>query len=203
MYCSNCGAQNEENARFCATCGANLEAADQEKAVTTPVENTVSEPVYEEYAEPAYDNYDYAEEAYEEAPVKDPGKGLAITGLILGIVSVALPLLNCLCGCVPIISYIVMFIAGLAPFTAVAGIICSAIAMSKSKKAGCKNSMAVIGLILSIVAVVIAIISIIIGIISIVLYGGASILGALMDSGSSSYPSYDYGSAVKDYYYYY
>lgn len=199
MYCSNCGAQNEENVRFCATCGANLEAADKEQTVAAPVENTVSEPVYEDYAEPAYDNYDYAEEAYEEAPVKDPGKGLAITGLILGIVSVALPILNCLCGCVPIISYIVMFIAGLAPFTAVAGIICSAIAMSKSKKAGCKNSMAVIGLILSIVAVVIAIISTIIGIISIVLYGGASILGALSEMSSSS----DYGSAVNDYYYYY
>ena len=203
MYCSNCGAQNEENVRFCATCGANLEAADKEQTVAAPVENTVSEPVYEDYAEPAYDNYDYAEEAYEEAPAKDPGKGLAITGLILGIVSVALPILNCLCGCVPIISYIVMFIAGLAPFTAVAGIICSAIAMSKSKKAGCKNALAVVGLILSIVAVVVALITLLINILLAIFVGGTSILGALMDSGSSSYPSYDYGSSVNDYYYYY
>ena len=60
MYCKNCGTNNESNSQFCSNCGASL--ANEQPVVT-------SAPVY------------------NAAPVAQPGKGLAIAGMVCGIVS--------------------------------------------------------------------------------------------------------------------
>ena len=86
---------------------------------------------------------------YESAPVNQgqPGasKGFTIAGLVLGIVAI-----------------VFIFIPGvsfLGWICSIVGIILSAVAISQSKKAGEKNSMAVAGLVLSIIAIVIGVIA--------------------------------------------
>ncbi len=98
MVCNKCGAPLEENAQFCMNCGA---------PVQTPAETPVQEqPVY---AAPVM-----------ETPAKQPGKGLAIASLVLGIVSFL---------CFPYI-------------TGILGIVFGGVAKSK----GCRSGMATAGI---------------------------------------------------------
>ena len=94
----------------------------------------------------------YADEVLDVSPATDPGKTLGIVALILGIVAL---LTSFVC-------------TGLCTFfiplgCAIAGIIVAVIGMKKSKQAGFKNTLALIGMILSIAGLVIFPISIIIG----------------------------------------
>ncbi len=68
MVCNFCGTQNNDDAAFCAGCGASLVPAAPEAAPVAP-----AAPVY--YAAPT------------AAPAVVPGKGLAIAALVLGIIS--------------------------------------------------------------------------------------------------------------------
>ena len=120
MFCPNCGGQNPDNATFCATCGTSFA---QQQAPVAPVYGGA--PVG----------------GYAPAPVDNPGKGLGIAGMILGIISLAF-----------------FCLWYLAIPCAVASIILSAIGMSKSKNAGMKNGMATAGLICSIISVALALI---------------------------------------------
>ncbi len=156
MICKACNAENKDGALFCANCGATLE---QESVVV---------------------------EATEVAPeievATDPGKGLGITALILGIAGLVLATL-CACGCsctLPIASIIP---SGVGFILSVVGMILGIVASKKSKAAGCKNTMATIGMILGIVGVVLGIVSIVVGII----FGIIGGVGTLMTAAGSSY----------------
>ena len=130
MICKACNAENENGAQFCVNCGAALE---QEAA---PVEEVVA-PV-EEVAAPA-------EEATEEIPAADPGKLLNLISLICGAVGLVFSsLCTCLGGCLG--GFIPMLIG-------VAAIVTGLLGMNKSKAAGFKNTLGLIGLILGIASV--------------------------------------------------
>ena len=88
------------------------------------------------------------EEIAPETVTTDPGKTLGIIALVLGIVSLVLgTVCNCFFGC----------LGGLVPAAiAIAGIVCGALGMKKSKEAGFSNKLALVGLILSIATFVVA-----------------------------------------------
>lgn len=87
------------------------------------------------------------------APAANPGKVLGIVSLILGIVSLVLGL-PCSCACACLGSFL--------PFCcSIGGIITGALGMKKSSDAGMKNTLALVGLILSIVAVIVCVLFII------------------------------------------
>lgn len=97
MFCNNCGAQNDPGASFCTECGSSLNVIP-----TTPENNhTVNN------SQPA-----------------QPANGLAIAGMVCGIVS-------CLC-IVPIV-------------TGVLGIIFGCVAKSKGNKSGMATAGIVCG----------------------------------------------------------
>lgn len=62
MFCNNCGTNNQEGVQFCANCGTALQNNGA---------NNAQQPTYQTYQKPA----------------AQPGKGLAIASLVLGIVS--------------------------------------------------------------------------------------------------------------------
>ncbi|MBQ3215447.1 MAG: DUF4190 domain-containing protein [Oscillospiraceae bacterium] len=120
MFCPNCGAQNADNAPFCANCGSRFEQQ-------APAAPTYAPPVAPAYAPTT---------GYVPAAVSNPGKGVGIAAMILGILSLVL-------WC-----YIWVSIpAGLV------GLILGAIGIKKSKDAGMGNGMAVAGLVTSIVGI--------------------------------------------------
>lgn len=113
-----------------------------------PVPDAYSTPVappapdaYATPAPPAYAQPAYTPPAYAPPAAADPGRTLGIVGLILAF------------------------------FVSLAGIIVSAIALSRSKKAGYRNGIALTGLILSIVFFVIGLIVTILIIVGIVALG--------------------------------
>ena len=119
MRCKYCGSSVEENDSFCQVCGRSLSAdadpVQPEASIQTEVLGT----------QPAVSRNEV-----EEA-VKNSKNSLAVTSLILGILSI--------------------FCCGL--FTAPAGIILSAFGLSSNKK-----GMAIAGMILSIVSIVIGVV---------------------------------------------
>lgn len=114
-----------------------------------------------------------------------PSKALGIVSLILGALSLVSQFC---CSCIPMVGGC---LSSLAPIFAIVGIVLACIQMSKAKKAGIKDVMAIIGLILSIVGLVASIIASIILICTYGLSFFTGILGGMADSGYS------------DYYYYY
>ena len=116
MFCPNCGAQNADNVAFCASCGANLGA---------------QQPVYQAPVQPVY-----------QQPIQQPvpGKGMGITGMVLGIVALVL-------FCMWYVSI---------P-SAIVGAILSGVALKKAQEVGKKNGMATAGLVCSCIALGIAI----------------------------------------------
>jgi F0F1-type ATP synthase membrane subunit c/vacuolar-type H+-ATPase subunit K len=87
------------------------------------------------YGQQGYGQQGYGQQAYAAPPAEDPGKTLGIIGLVLSF------------------------------FTAIIGLIISIVALRKSKKAGFKNTPALIGIIVGILSTIVAII---IGIVSVV-----------------------------------
>lgn len=167
MFCTKCGAQLEDGAKVCNACGEAIaetntasEAVAEATEKVTEVVGTVTNKVDEVLKDDA----------------NDPGKTLGLVSLILGIVSIALgTVCSCLVACVG---------GPLSSALSIAGIICGAIGMKKSKDAGFKNTKATVGLILSIVAIVLMVISLIL---SFVIGFGA---GLFSEMGSSSYYYY-------------
>ncbi len=121
MICNNCGTENENGCKFCAKCGA---------ALSAPVETTYASPA-PTYAPPvnnAYNaNYNYATQNPQPAAQANPGKGLAIAGMVCGILSF----------------FCFAYILG------TLGIIFGAIAKNK----GCRSGMATAGIVCGVIGV--------------------------------------------------
>ncbi len=166
MFCTKCGSPLPEDG-ICKVCAVN------EEPVAEPVAEPVTELVEEPVAEPT-------EEAAPELPAVDPGKTLGIISMILGIVAV---LLNTVCSCIPLIG---CFTTTIAIIAAIAGAVLGFIAMSKSKAAGFKNTLALVGVILSIASVALCLINLIITLI----FGSVSTLFSTTGSSSSNYSYY-------------
>lgn len=104
---------------------------------------------------------------YDESPVEavDPGKKSGTVAMVLGIVAAVIAVMGCCCA---YISFLPLPIA-------IVGAIMSLVAMSKSKKAGFKNTNALVGLILSLVSLLLTLAMLIYIIIVIALYGFAGL----------------------------
>ena len=158
MFCKNCGAQLSEGAAFCPNCG-------------TAVVKDVAEPVYQQPAEPQQPVYQqpvYQQPVYQPvvngAPRSNPGKGMGIAALVMGIVSCCffwIPYFNIIC--------LMMCIAG---------VILSAIGIKKSKSAGASVGVSVAGLVLSSIGLVLSLISCVV------------VLGLLAEASSHPYRYY-------------
>ena len=109
MTCKNCGTELEEGVAFCSNCGAQVPAAPNPTYTVEP-----------------------------QRAATDPGKGLGIVSLILGIVS--------------------MVSLGF-PAASVVGIILGSIGKKKSAEAGFANGPAKIGTILSIIGLILFVIA--------------------------------------------
>ena len=121
MFCPNCGTQNAEGTAFCAGCGANLNAKQA----------PVQQPVYQQpvYQQPVY-----------QQPAANPGKGLGITGMVLGIVA------------------LVFFCSWYISIPcAIIGAALSGVSMKKAQDAGAKNGLAVAGLVCSVIALAVCV----------------------------------------------
>ncbi len=81
-------------------------------------------------------------------PVANPGKGLSIAGMVLGIVSLAVL-------CIPYVNFLSLICA-------IVGLILSIMGKKKSKAANAPTGMATAGIVLSIIALAIAIIVVLI-----------------------------------------
>ena len=126
MVCKNCGSYNDDSANFCIGCGNALSEQQEHNDAENINQgynnySNVNTPPAASYNQP-YNNYNQ----YPPAPV--PGKGLAIAGMVCGIVSLALCMLV-----VPAILGIVF--GGVAKSKgykggeATAGIVCGAVAL--------------------------------------------------------------------------
>lgn len=129
MFCPNCGAQNADNAPFCANCGSRFE----QQAPAAPVYNPA--PGYAPVAP-----------GYTPAPVANPGKGMGIASMVLGILAILL-----LCTS---LTYVAIACA-------IVGCILGGLGMKKSKEVGMSNGMGVAGLVCSIIALALCVIAII------------------------------------------
>lgn len=159
MVCKNCGMENAEDFAFCAGCGATLDEVE-----AAPEETTVPE-------------YTYEAEAFEDTtPASDPGKVFGIIALICGIVAVLVPF-GCFCMCGGCFSPLLGILCG------GAAIVLGVIGMNKSKAAGYKNTLGVVGMILGILALVGCLLFALIN----CLFVGASGFMSALDSSSSYY----------------
>jgi len=148
MECKNCGTNNQDNAKFCSGCGADLslqnageglDANAQQQVYTAPQQNQnyTQAPNYQapNYNQnPNYNqtpNYNQGQPqgyGYNAAPVADPGKGMAIAAMVLGIVSFfCFPAIT---GALGIIFGCVAKGKGSRSGMALAGIICGAIGIA-------------------------------------------------------------------------
>lgn len=160
MECKNCGTSNQDNAKFCAGCGADLSLqnageglninAQEQQVYTAPQQDQNYTQNYNQapnYQNPQYNqnynqNYNQGQPqgyGYNTAPIAPPaaGKGMAIAALVLGIVSFF---------CFPAI-------------TGTLGIIFGCVAKGK----GCRSGMATAGIICGAIGIALWIIMLILG----------------------------------------
>ncbi len=141
MFCPNCGTPVNENQSNCTSCGASLNAQSVGAGGQVP-------------------NPPYAPQTIPVTNTKTPGLGLAITSMVLGIVS------------------LVLFCAvWLAIICAIVGVTLGGIALWKAKQVNAKSGMAVAGIACSCVSLGILIIYAIL--VATVFAEGAAILGGL------------------------
>lgn len=115
MFCEKCGTEVAEGINVCPNCGTLVEE---------PAQPNVPQPAYSAPAQP------YEPQPVNGAPAEKPatpGKGLAIAGMILGIISLL---------CFPAV-------------TGTLGIIFGAVAKSK----GCKSGMATAGIVCGVIGI--------------------------------------------------
>ncbi len=115
MFCHNCGTQINENQSNCTNCGALLNP-----------QNASLQPQHE---------LSYATEKTQEKEKIQGITGLAVTSMVLGIVSLVL-----------------FCVAWLAIICAIIGACLGGVALSKAKRAGIKSGMAVAGIVCSVIA---------------------------------------------------
>ena len=145
---------------FCTKCGSSL----SENGVCPVCDVPVSDPINPELV-------------FDQPPAaSNPGKGLGITGMVMGIVSL---LCNTVCSC--------MYGSVLGFPLSIVGLILSIIAKKKSKAAGCSNGMATAGLITSIISIAICALAVIGIILYFVFVVGLTALSTTEAAGASSY----------------
>lgn len=143
MFCTKCGSSLSENG-ICPVCDV-------------PVHNPIN-----------------PELILEQPPAaSNPGKGLGIAGMILGIISLVF---NTVCACLG------GSILG-APLSVI-GLILSIIGKKKSKAAGCSNGMATAGLVMNLISVIIVALAIL----AIVVYFAFIVVAALMTGSAAVEP---------------
>ncbi len=69
MFCPKCGANNAENSRFCASCGADMTASAQ------PQQPQYQQPQYQQpqYQQPQYQQPPYQQPPYQQPPQQPSG----------------------------------------------------------------------------------------------------------------------------------
>ena len=130
MFCTKCGKLNEDTAHFCGSCGMALTAPQPGYQASSD-----SQSVYQVQSWPVSPAWQAPEK------VKVPGRGLSVFGLILSLLA----------------SILASFWEISAVF-ALLGIAVSALAQTRSIKAGQSNGLAVVALIGGIVALAMAVI---------------------------------------------
>ncbi len=130
MICEKCGTFNNDEAAFCTTCGADMKAqAPVAPAQPNPYQSNPYQNPYQPQNPNPYQNPYQPQNPYGAPPVApaQPGKGLAIAGMVLGIISLL---------CFPYITGVLAIIFG---------------AVAKSK--GCKSGMATAAVVLGAIGV--------------------------------------------------
>lgn len=153
MFCAKCGVQNDDNLNFCANCGAPLKEA---APVVTETPAEPGQPVYQAPVapqQPVYQAPPVPVSPVYPAPAAPivPGKGLGITGMVLGIISLV---------------FFCVFYIGLP--CAIIGLVLSIVSASKAKSVGQKNGMATAGIICSAISIGLGLIVILLGVIGII-----------------------------------
>lgn len=191
MNCKYCGAPIGDFDNNCSQCGAPVvrENAQPEATVEQPAypQNDYQQPVnnyqpandYQQpvdnyqpandFQQPAYAQNGYPQNGYQQpyqpaAAPADPGKGLGIASMVLGIVG----FVSCCCLSATGLGAII------GPVCLIVGLILGIVAKSKSKAVGSKNSPAIAGIVLSLIPIVLGVIGVIV-----VLLFGSTILAAL------------------------
>lgn len=136
MFCANCGANIPDNSRVCTNCGVPVNQQDgfQPDSFQQPV---VGQPAYQQPApvQPVYQQPTPVQPVYQQPAPSVPGKGMAVTSMVLGIVALAL-----------------FCIWYLALPCGIVGLALGVVGMNKAKAVGMKSSMAVAGIACSCVA---------------------------------------------------
>lgn len=146
---------------FCTKCGSTL----SENGVCPVCDVPVSDPINPELI-------------FDQPPAaSNPGKGLGITGMVMGIVSL---LCNTVCSC--------MYGSVLGFPLSIVGLILSIIAKKKSKAAGCSNGMATAGFVMNLIGVIMCALAIL----AIVAYLAFVVIMALVTGSTVETPTYYY-----------
>ena len=160
--CSSCGYNNEDDATYCAACGAPFSSAESEsivKADTPPVDFNYGGPVNEN-TPPTDFNYSYNSPADDNGPVStsgssaytengnssnQAGSGLANASLVLGIISIL---------CI-VASW--MYLSIVSIILGIIGLVLASSAKKEGNKSGIRTAgfvTSLIGLILGVVCLV-------------------------------------------------
>ena len=167
MNCKICGATIGDFDNNCSVCGTPV-VKDDSPYQPAPEQPINPQPAYPQdgYQQPTYPQNGFQQpyQPVAAAPV-DPGKGLGIASMVLGIVGFVF------CCCLSATG-IGMFIG---PVCLIVGLILGFVAKSKSKSVGAKNTPALAGIILSVIPLALTLIFVII-----IAIFGSTIMGMLI-----------------------
>lgn len=167
MNCKICGATIGDFDNNCSVCGTPV-VKDDAPYQPAPEQPVNPQPVYPQdgYQQPTYPQNGFQQPYQPAAPAPaDPGKGLGIASMVLGIVG----FVSCCCLSATGIG------AFIGPVCLIVGLILGFVAKSKSKSVGAKNSPALAGIILSIIPLALALIFVIV-----IAIFGSTIMGMLI-----------------------
>lgn len=136
MFCYHCGAQHDDDVKFCTKCGADLRAPAEQAAYQAPqyqqqTDQQPQQPYQQPYQQPQTPYQQPYQAPYQQPyyrPVAEPGKGFAITSLVLGIC--ALLIYPIITGVLAIIFGAVAKSKGNTGGMATAGIVCGSIGVA-------------------------------------------------------------------------
>lgn len=186
MNCKYCGAEIGAFDSNCSVCGASVNDATNtaQPANTQPdyTQNNYQQPTYPQntYQQPAYQQPVYPQDGYQQPyqpanyqpippqpAVNDPGKGLGIASMVLGIVGFVF--YCCLGGVTFGVTTLI------APICLLIGLILGIVGKSKSKTVGEKNAPAIAGIVLSAIPLALGLIAVLV----IALFG-STIIGMML-----------------------
>jgi hypothetical protein len=157
VFCTNCGTKIEDGSQFCGNCGTSVafnSAPQQQVNYIAPAANAQQTNAQTNYVPPTQPNYAAPLMAMPNIPVQK--SSMDATGLVLDVLSVVLGLIYSGGGdnrsdIMAFIMFISVFPLGLA------GVILSAIAISRNKKAGQSILIAITALVVSLLGIVLLI----------------------------------------------